>query len=417
MMMGIDSLKDEFGLATPAEVIRIVDESQDSVSTAEWGCRAFAKFTSLAIKMRSAEAMAQLMDEGICESLVNTMNTFAASSLEVAIHGCRALNDLSWTDRELREFLGEIGGCECLIFVLNLYIGNPEVSEYGSAAMLNLAKDNINNSFRFSEAGACDVIVQVGNFGFNLRHPRAPVVAANVCNVIAHLCEALNRQKLYDAGSNELITSLLKFHMDKADVVLSAVMAVCGLASLAPSNRETLGHVGACELIVEAMQLHGNEVEILQHSCEALMHLALSPNNTSKIGNSGGCEVILSSLDRHLMEREFGAEVCCGAMLNLVTYGSATKDNCLRLESANGNAILQRVLVATRASQRARENCQQLLRQINVPSDSLVGVVYGSEARDGSDPLRAELREFSAVDDDFLLSRNSSTDQNGIYEI
>ena len=147
------------------------------------------------------------------------------------------------------------------------------------------------------------------------------------------------------------------------------------------------------------------------------MHLALSPNNTTKIGNSGGCEVILSGLDRHLMEREFGAEVCCGAMLNLVTYGAATKDNSMRLESANGNAILQRVMIATRASQRARENSQQLLRLINIPSDSLVGVVYGSDAKEGADPLRAELREFSAVDDDFLLSRNSSTDQNGIYEI
>ncbi len=351
---------------TPAEVVLILEECKSSLSVAEWACDAFAGFTAKAVQARNAEAMAQLLDEGICECLVSTMNQHCASSLEVAIKGCKALRDLSWTSRELREFLGEIGACECVVFALTMHIGDPEVSEYGSATLINLSKDNISNSYRQARAGACEILVQTGNFGFNLRHPKCTTVASNVCSAICNLCEAVNQPKLAESGACELVAALLKFHMETFEVVAAASRAICGLASLTSGNRDVMGKAGACRLIVNAMNEHKDAIGIIESCCEGIMHLALNSDNTKLFHICGGCEAIVKALDIHLMEREFGAEICVGGMLNLITYGTCAKDNAILLYKLGVVNILKRVQVSTHASQRARENSLQILRNFEI---------------------------------------------------
>jgi hypothetical protein len=413
--------------------------------------------------------MVQLLDDGICECLVTTMNTHSVNSPDVAITGCKALSDLSWTSRELREFLGEIGACECVIFVLSMYVGNPEVAEYGTSTVINLSKD-ISNSFRLAEAGACDIIVQTGNFGFNVRHPKAAIIAANVCHCVYNLCEARNQRKLSESGGCELVSALLKIHLETFEVVIAATRAICGLASLTAEHREIIGRVGGCALIVQSLQIYktnpppptpppqspsrtnpppspnqssaslsslslsslnsatatgaGHEslryISIIENCCEAIMHLALSPNNTERLQQAGGCEALVKALDTHLLEREFGAEICCGAMVNLVTYGLSAPTNILRLRQAGAILLMQRVQSSSRASQRAREHAVLLTALMtetedgggstsssngtNNPSSSrykstggiMVGVVLGSEPRHGTVPLQAEVREYTA---------------------
>jgi hypothetical protein len=463
-------------ITSPAKVVEIVEDHKSSLSVAEWACKMIAGFTGNAIKTRNTEAMVQLLDDGICECLVTTMNTHSVNSAEVAITGCKALSDLSWTSRELREFLGEIGACECVIFVLSMHIGNPEVAEFGTSTVINLSKD-ISNSFRLAEAGACDIIVQTGNFGFNIRHPKAAIVAANVCHCIYNLCEARNQRKLSESGGCELVSALLKIHLEAYEVVVAASRAICGLASLTAEHREIIGRVGGCALIVQSLQIYKANpapptppppqspsqqsrsnipppspdrssaslsslslsslnspatpsgpaqeslryLSIIENCCEAIMHLALSPNNTERLQQAGGCEALVKALDTHLLEREFGAEICCGAMVNLVTYGLSAPTNILRLRQAGAILLMQRVQSSSRASQRAREHAV-LLTALMTETESggsanptnggagssgnassrfkstggiMVGVVLGSEPRHGTVPLQAEVREYT----------------------
>ena len=402
-------------ITSPSKVVEIVNDHKSSLSVAEWACKIIVGFTSTAIKTRNTEAFIHLLDDGVCECLVNTMNLHASTSENVAAIGCHALNDLSWTSRELREFLGEIGACECVIYILSMYVGNPDVAEYGTSTVINLSKD-INNSYRLAEAGACDVIVQTGNFGFNVRHPKSTIIASNVCHCIYNLCEARNQKKLSESGTCELVTQLLKIHINVYEVVVSAIRAICGLASLTIENREILGKVGACNLIVQAFSLYqplpqsstqptspsspnsspasqsypspiqqnhhtlnsnssssnltnnssnNNNSQILveyskyivliENCCEAIMHLSLNPNNTERFQHCGGCDVLVQSLDKYLIEREFGSEICCSGMINLSTYGLQTAINIQRLKQLNCLHLMQRVQTSIYSSQRARE--------------------------------------------------------------
>ena len=376
-----------FTSTTPSEVVLLVDQCRSSLSIAEWACKSIASFTDAAIKKRNAEAMAQLLDEGICECLVNCMHAHCANSAEVASSSCHALSDMCWMSRDLREYLGELGACECVVFALNMHMGDADVAENGTAAVINLCKDNITNSFRVAEADGCDIVVQTGNFGFNLRHPKSATIAGNVCTAVSHMCEAKNQRKLAESGACDLVASLLKFHMSSYEVVLAATRALCGLASLTSDNREVLGRAGGCGLLVQAMATHEEAVDIKQHCCEAIMHMALSATNTEKLAQAGACEAVVRALEEHLLERDFGAEICCGAMLNLITYGAAAPSNTIRLRMAGAGPLMERVNRGLRASQRAIESAKQIAHNIQLSETpvtsvggGLVGVVLGSGA-------------------------------------
>mmetsp|Transcript_7231 Transcript_7231/g.10759 ORF Transcript_7231/g.10759 Transcript_7231/m.10759 type:complete len:464 (+) Transcript_7231:64-1455(+) len=395
--INVDDL--DFSATTPSEVVLIVEECKSSLSIAEWACKSISSFTSLAVKKRNAEAMAQLLDEGICECLVNTMNMHCASSSVVASCGCGALSDLAWTSRELREFLGEVGACECVVFALTMNVGDAEVAEYGTSTIINLCKDNISNSFRLAEAGACDVVVQTGNFGFNFNHPKCETIAANVCTSIYHLCEAANQPKLHDSGACELVAALLKFHVDKVEVALAATKAICGLSSLTADNREGLGRASSCALIIQAMTQHEKCLPIVENCCESIMHLALSPANTERLASAGACEAVVKALDKYLIDREFGSEICCGAMVNLISNGASAPGNIIRLRMAGAAELMQRVHSSTRASHRARENATHIVQ--NITASISIGVnkapagVLDTGRSSGATLQASDIREYS----------------------
>mmetsp|Transcript_9429 Transcript_9429/g.17648 ORF Transcript_9429/g.17648 Transcript_9429/m.17648 type:complete len:531 (+) Transcript_9429:120-1712(+) len=381
---------DDFSKTTPAEVVLIVEECKDSVTIAEWACRAIATFTKTAIVTRNREAMAQLLDEGICECLISIMHTHSAGSTVVATHGCQALCDLTKSDRELREFLGDLGACELCVFVLTMHIGRPDVTEPGSGAMINLCTDNIRNSLRLSEAGACDVLVQSGNFGFNLRHPQCAVVAANICDAISHLCEAANQTKLQESGACELIVALFKFHLENDKVCVPATKAFCGLASLTAENREILGRSGGCLLIVQAMRDSKN-VQIIENCAESMLHMALSVNNTERLTQAGACVVLMKVLDTVLIDRTFGAEICCGGLMNMVTYGTSSKQNMQSMREAGLVELMGRVQISTRSSYRARDHASQLVAYVNSANGPADGIKRNISASSLSTPVSSPL--------------------------
>lgn len=304
--------------------------------------------------------------------LLIAVNKHAETNQEIAANGCLVLCILAWSLREMKEFLGEIGACESVVYVSSLHIGDPLVSEYGSRAIALLGKNNIANSLRLSNAGAIEVLAQTGNFGFNLRHPRCLAVATNVCMGVAHLSEAANAGKLLDCGMPGLLVALMRFHYEQREFASAAVKALCALSSLNVQHREELGRSGGCEIIIEVLQRHGDCTSILLEGCETILHMSLSPTNSTKLAAVGACELLVEALRDKLMDEDFGAEVCTGAMLNLSLYGTTTKESRAKLVADNAANVLRKTQLSTKASYRARENILKLLELFGNDASSLM---------------------------------------------
>eukprot|EP01038_Epipyxis_sp_PR26KG_P007319 gene7319-9973_t len=436
--MPICTVEREFERQRAADIIGLLEEKEYSLEASEWAARGFVSIAGNAMLTHSPESMADFLDDGGCEAVVGIMSKHSAVSVTIAQYCCLAICILSWSTRDMKDFLGEIGACELVAFTLSMHIGEPKVSEFGSRAFALLAKDNISNSYRLSEADGCDVLSQVGNFGFNIRSEKCIDVATNVCYAITYLCEAMNAQKLTDAGICSLIAALLKIHVKSAVFCEAAMKASCGLASLNLTLREELGRVGICEQLKEVCQAHPEEVTIIRDVCETIMHLTLSPTNTDKLSVNKGCEVLIGSLsNKKLIEIELGVEICTGALLNIITYGKHVKENNQKLRQLRCVELLKNAQLSTKVSCKARESILQLLSMLGdnnggsgangvllqksiEPNNkqTFVGVVHASEAIGGTIPLAVEITE-TVVYDSFAdmnaLSREQSlqsTDSN-----
>jgi hypothetical protein len=359
------AIEKEFEKKRAYDVVFRMESEKYSIEVCEWGARGFASIAGLAMHTQNAESFADFLDDGGCEALVQIMNKYAESSEVVAAYGCLAISVLAWSLRELKEFLGEIGACEIVVFALSMHIGSPLVSEYGTRAVGILAQSNISNSFRIAEAGACDALAQAGNFGFNLRHDRCVEIATNVCLGFAELSEAANCSRLLDCGATALVVELTRFHHKQEDFARSSIKAICALSSLNAIHREELGRCAVCPLVVKMLYLHEITSLILE-GCEAIMHLSLSPNNANILGENGGCEVVVNMLRTKLFNVEMGAEVCTGAMLNLATYGENARINREKFIQVNAIELLRKTQFSSKASYKARENIVSLLDLLSI---------------------------------------------------
>lgn len=415
-------------------IIREMESQLNTATICRWALKAFISITGAAMKAQNPDAMADFLDDGGCEALLSILSKHGGSDVEIAANGCLVVCILAWSLREMKEFLGEIGACEMIVYVTSMHIGNDLVSEHGSGAIGLLGKGNILNSLRIAEADGCDIIAQVGNFGFNVRNNRCIHVATNVCYAFVPMCEAANSGRLIECGACALVIELTKLHMKVEEFATAAVKALCALASLNLVMREELGKVGACEHILDIIPLHRNPF-ILQDACETIMHLSLNPSNTTMLGECGACEVLVEAFARTLSEIELGCEVCTGGMLNMATYGLAAKQNRFRLIDAGAVPALRKALTKGTLSMRTKENIAQLFQLLGVedsvagsdnrrnsrgsrssrhPSgNSLVNIIHGSEMKGDTVPLQVEVRETVEIVHDLHSNGSSGPHSSG----
>lgn len=415
-----EKIEKEFAKSRAYDIIIVLEREDYDFKTSEWACRAFVTITAIAMQTKNTEAMADFLDDGGCEALVQIMGQYAGPSEEIAANCCLTICILAWSLRDLKEFVGEIGGCELVNFAASMHIGDPYVSEYGSAAIALLAKDDISNSFKLAEDGACDIVAQIGNFGFNIRNSRCVEVATNVCYAFALLSEAVNGSRLQDCGADGLVSELCRLHLKNATFAVAGIKALCGLSSLNAKHREELGRVGACQHAVDVLILHSSTA-MAQQAVETIMHLSLSPNNTAKLGAAGACEEIVKALRTKLLEYEFGAEVSAGAMYNLVTYGTTGPENKQKMLDSGAIEVLRQAQFSTKASYRARETILALLELMgasHIPGavsqpkavavasphnpkkgtkNHQVSLVHGSAMIGDTVPLTVELRQWHSI--------------------
>lgn len=307
--------------------------------------------------------------------LALVLNKYGASDATICSYICQCICNMSYCSRELRESFVEIGVCELLVFVLSIHVGDPDISEFGTCAICILAFNSFANVRRFAEGKAYDCLSQIGNFGFNLNSERSSIVASYVCLAFSLLSEAFYSPKLIDCGADELVIALIKVHRRAANVLVSkcdnllpyGVRCICSLASLNGDHREILGKLGVCDLIVDILKKDMNTLStmIIKDAVEAIMHLSLSGNNSRRLRDNKVCSLIVDMLDNKLLSCDFGAEVCTGAIWNLVSKGCYTKDHIFQLEDCSAIAVLRKAEMSPKTSFKAKENIFHIMETIS----------------------------------------------------
>lgn len=329
------------------------------------------------IKCANSPNAEDFLDEGGCETMLNLLRRYGATDREIVANCCAVVCFMIWSLRRSSEYLGSIGFCAVFIKCLAMHVGDALISELGLAAIALLGDRSNANKYLLSTANCCDVISQVGYFGFNIRHERSVFIASNYCAAVEVLCEAINVRTLMDSGCCQLLAALMKLHLSDTEFATAGMKALCGLLSLSPSIRADLIRFGACESIVEVYTLHGTTCRsIIIDVCEAILHLSLDQCNADQIGNAGLCKVLVDSLLTHLLWVDNGSEIATTAVLNLVESGPAAGENQYRFVDAGIMEAFQLTLQSELLSFRTLDNVMKLfdifaVEDIQLSQDSL----------------------------------------------
>ena len=260
-----------------------------------------------------------------------TTITTAATERSVDAGTCVASVDSSTLTggRDVLEYLASIGFYKAFIACISLHVGDAIISELGLAAIASLGGSGGSSSSMYLlsstvEMNCCDVITQVGSFGFNMRHERCCIIATHFCAAVEVFCEAVNVSKLLDSGCSQMLVALMKLHLPDGYFSTAAIKAICGLASLSACLRLELMRYEVCEVLVEVYSRHSKIYKsIIRDVCEAILHLSVDTCHIERIGVTIGlCKILVHALQTHLLWIEQGAEIATSAMLHLVVSSS-----------------------------------------------------------------------------------------------
>ena len=266
------SLFIEFDKCRIDEVCLRVESYLYSREECEYAMKALAIQAYSAVKASDALLVAEFLDAMACECIILSLKKHAAVSQEVAMYALSCIVSLSSYSIDLNDFFTALEAVELILFTISMHLGDEFVSELGTAAIVQLATGNTNNSSAVADGEGCDIMSQVGVFGLNLRNRRAAYVAMNVCNTFYLLAHAVNVRKLIECGACDLIVALVRAHESNIDIVVPGLRALCNLASLSFETREALGH-GACLLATNVLRRYPLHVAALLGGCELAMHL------------------------------------------------------------------------------------------------------------------------------------------------
>jgi len=377
----------------------------------EYCMQALASVTLVCMQNSQIEAQCQLLDNNVCDAIERVLSLFGDCNVEIARRGCEIVRNLAWGSSDFCEVMMEPKSniSEVLIYVCNNHLGDAELTAFGISAIAFLGNGNMDRGYRLAQAGALECICQLGNFGLNLRHMFAEEVSIATCYAIEELCMAGHAQKIVDSGVCDLIATYMRLYNGNPAVRGATLKALVGLSSLNFACRERLGMTIAPVLVCQNLfqdQNYPNKMPLIEKRdcCEIIMHLSLNVNLVEILVANNALQLVLSTLIVDLIEEEFGAEICCGAIHNMTQYG-ATAASCRRqLARAlpdSGDSVLDKVRKNNNTSYRAREIAKSLLTLVaaerdqmreSLPPNVFMGIVNASETKNSIMPLLAELR-------------------------
>eukprot|EP01039_Chlorochromonas_danica_P002530 gene2530-2771_t len=205
----------------------------------------------------------------------------------------------------LRELGGHVVVCEKALWCAAYLCRYSE--EYKSSVCLENAKG----------LGVCNVselIVTAVK-----KHNGDKNILAAACDAIRSLCALeSNRERLGHAGACETMARALMKYMNNPELICWICRAIGHLGNNNATNLEILGTNGGCENTILALQKYPTNLGVCIECCYAIRNLALNTNNRSRLVRDFAPESILAVFKHHFANEVFATEAC-HAVVNLIS--------------------------------------------------------------------------------------------------
>jgi hypothetical protein len=252
---------------------------------------------------RDPDNQSRLSSAGACEAVVGALKRHH-NSADVCSNSCYAIHYLCKEQNNV-SWMGAYGACEAVNVALQKHSQtSPEVAVYACNAIGSLAYKDDGNQLRFH---ACETYQSIVNC--LIQYPQNPLIAANSCRAIYNLCyESANVSEFGKVGACGLVVNALQEHANNTLVVTQSLLAMHTLAVRVKSDKIHKGNTrkliakGAIEMVVAAMQKFLDHNEVQAAAGMAISSLARLDANKTLLGENGICELIRKSMTIHIRD-------------------------------------------------------------------------------------------------------------------
>ncbi|RYG69842.1 hypothetical protein EON64_01715 [archaeon] len=231
---------------------------------------------------------AVLFSCGACEFLVSALDHHLVH-VSAAYCISRAVYLVSQGEAcfQERERLGQLGACQAVTKALLYHEGNEEVAMYGCYAVQALALDSEHNKHVLNEAGVCPVVVQtLRGYRHSPTGSGATEAAGRAINNMSMGC-AENKLSLGSAGACEGLLEVLELFNRSVDLTLLFVKALFNVCDGNSINRVKISFSGAGDILHAVLQRYIDEERVVDYVLSILIGMSMDKVGQSKLGTAG----------------------------------------------------------------------------------------------------------------------------------
>ncbi len=275
---------------------------------------------------------AALYASNVCEVLVTALNhhltnvavaTILSRAISIVAYGHACANE--------RIAFGDLGACKAVTNALQFHEGVEEVAKCGCLAVKALAYHNLQNKVALHTCGINIIVIQIlRGYRYASSGPAVVEAAAWAISSLAMDCP-LNKMALGSAGACEGLLEVLELHsrnVETAYLTLKALFHVCDGNS---ANRLKISFSGAADILLSVLTRYPDDDRVVEYVFSTMVGMCLNKVGQSRLGTVGMHKTAVSTLYRYEKTNEYIVLLCCSLVAAL---SANNKDNQAKLGSA-----------------------------------------------------------------------------------
>jgi hypothetical protein len=313
-------------------VVEGLQENIDDSIIAEHGCLAIG---NLCTKNESnLNFLSVLTLHGVCDVVLSIMKRHK-TDIKIVENACLALLNICYKNEMSVCRFNACGGCETILSVLKEHSRVLPVLEKASNLVANVAL-YADSSAALGSAGCCETLLSILD-----EHKNNYLIAGGCCLAIINLSRTNddNIVKFCSRRGCDIIISLLKMHMSRADILESCLGFVTEFSGHSASERRFLTEdVYNTVIKILELRVHESNDSILQKACRLILTITSTVTN---LRSNGSCFRLMLTL---LKNHKSHANVVCQNVVLLVHICKSVDENQVKFGINGGHPLLVSLL-------------------------------------------------------------------------
>jgi hypothetical protein len=269
---------------------------------------------------------ARLFDADYCTVLVDLLNNHITNADAVRIIS-RTFSIVAFGDAcaAERDVLASVGACKALAKAMQYHEGNESIGRSVCWAIKALAHNHQKNREEFREFGVCPAaLVVLRGFRYS---KNAVETIQGAAAAIANLCQDNlgNKAAMGAAGACEGLLEVMELHHRHIEVAYLCNKALFHLCDGNQDNRLKISFSGAADILVNVVNRYADEERILDFVFSVMIGMCLGKVGQSRLGTVGVGKTVVSALYRYEKSSEYLVLLCCALIHALAVNSSANQ--------------------------------------------------------------------------------------------